>query len=127
VIRETEVDGVQTLLVPAKGPIRAGLTFRVGLADETLPYTGITHLTEHLALFRHGVRDYHYNGVTTTSTTTFHLEGSADDVVAFLEGVCRSLADLPVDDVVADAGWRRLDRRCPRRRRGRSGGRFRTD
>jgi zinc protease len=96
VITETEVDGVQTLLASANGPIQAGLTFRVGLADKALPRTGIAHLVEHLALFRHGLGDYHYNGATGAITTSFHLEGSADDVVAFVDGVCRSLADLPV-------------------------------
>ena len=47
-IRETEVDGVPTLLAPRNGPLAAGLTFRVGQADETLATAGITHLLEHL-------------------------------------------------------------------------------
>src|SRR5947199_907803 len=92
-MRETEIDGVQTLLVPAGGPLRAGLTFRVGLADETLPYTGVTHLVEHLVLPDQEPHGYRADRMVTTS---FDVEGSADDVVAFLDRVCRSLADLPM-------------------------------
>jgi hypothetical protein len=97
VITETEVDGVPTLLAPTSGPMHAGLTFRVGRADETLASAGITHLVEHLALFRHGLSDYHYNGATGTVVTHFHMQGSEDDVVAFLTGVCDSLLELPFD------------------------------
>ena len=94
-IRETEVDGVPTLLAPTSGPMHAGLTFRVGCADETLATAGITHLLEHLALFQHGLSDYHYNGATGTVVTHFHMQGSEEDVVAFLTGVCDSLLELP--------------------------------
>jgi predicted Zn-dependent peptidase len=97
VIQETEVDGVQTLLAPTSGRLHAGLTFRVGRADETLATAGITHLLEHLALVRHGLTDYHFNGATDAVVTHFHMQGSEDDVVRFLSGVCDSLADLPVD------------------------------
>lgn len=96
-IRETEVDGVPTLLAPASGPMRAGLVFRVGQADETLANRGITHLVEHLALHRKGLTDYHYNGITGQTTTMFHLQGSPEDVVAFLTGVCGELGNLPFD------------------------------
>jgi hypothetical protein len=42
------------LIAPGPGPLSAGLVFRVGQADETLAWSGITHMVEHLALFRHG-------------------------------------------------------------------------
>jgi zinc protease len=96
-ISQLEVDGVPTLFVPYAGPTIAGLTFRVGQADETLPYRGITHLLEHLALHGRGLTDYHYNGSTGAVATTFHLQGGEDDIVAYLEGVCGSLLDLPLD------------------------------
>jgi hypothetical protein len=95
--RETEIDGVPTLIAPMAGPMHAGLIFRVGRADETLARGGITHLVEHLALFGHGLTDYHYNGTTGVTVTHFHMHGSEGDVVAFLTGVCRSLGELPVD------------------------------
>jgi zinc protease len=97
VIKDTEVGGVTTLLAPTSGPMLAGLTFRVGRADEPLARSGITHLIEHLALHHLGMADYHFNGATGVTVTTFHTQGSADDVAAFLTGVCTALADLPID------------------------------
>jgi zinc protease len=94
-LRETEVDGVRTVLAPVDGPLRAGLTFRVGRADETLARAGITHLLQHLVLSRHGVGDPHRHGDTGPVTTQFHLRGSPAEVVAFLAGVCGALADPP--------------------------------
>lgn len=103
-IYQTEVDGVPTLLAPSDGPMRAGLVFRVGIADETLPTTGITHLVEHLALYRHGVADYHYNGLTSATETHFHVQGSPDDVVTYLSGVCEGLARLPMERLEIEKG-----------------------
>ncbi|GAA4922791.1 M16 family metallopeptidase [Actinoplanes utahensis] len=96
-ITELAVDGVPVLLAPTTGPMHAGLAFRVGLADEPLARRGITHLVEHLALHSIGVADYHYNGATTTEFTFFHMQGAEADIVAFLNGVCRALTDLPMD------------------------------
>ncbi|GIF69469.1 hypothetical protein Ais01nite_75040 [Asanoa ishikariensis] len=108
-IRETEVDGVRTLLSPKSGPLAAGLTFRVGRADETLATGGITHLLEHLALHHRGLSDYHYNGATGSVVTHFHLQGSADDVVPYLTGVCDALANLPVDRLELEKGILRTE------------------
>jgi predicted Zn-dependent peptidase len=91
------VDGVPALLAPSSGPTHAGLTFRVGQADETLARRGITHLVEHLTLHHLGMADYHYNGATGDVITTFHLQGSDDDVTAFLSAVCDSLVSPPLD------------------------------
>ncbi|GAA0259123.1 insulinase family protein [Cryptosporangium japonicum] len=95
-IKETEVDGVPTLIAPVNGPMSAGLVFRVGYADEVLARAGITHLIEHLALFDTGQADYHYNGRTGAAFTEFHLRGREHDVVSFLTGVCTSLGALPM-------------------------------
>ncbi|MGC9665563.1 M16 family metallopeptidase [Planosporangium sp. 12N6] len=92
-----EVDGVPTLVAPTSGPMRAGLVFRVGRADETLARGGITHLVEHLAMYRHGLTDYHYNGITGTVVTHFYTQGNEDDVVSFLTGVCDGLTNLPFE------------------------------
>ena len=93
----TEVDGVPTLLAPRAGSqVAAGLVFRVGWADETLPTRGITHLVEHLALHHHGGGDLHYNGATADGFTHFHVEGSPEHVVEYLNGVCSSLVALPM-------------------------------
>ncbi|MGW1775302.1 M16 family metallopeptidase [Streptomyces sp. NPDC002104] len=96
-ITETSVDGVPTLLAHRPGPVTAGLFFRVGRADETLATSGITHLVEHLALYRHGLSDLHYNGATAAAHTHFHVTGTPTDVVEYLNGVCAALRDLPMD------------------------------
>ncbi|MFF0721978.1 M16 family metallopeptidase [Micromonospora sp. NPDC003816] len=94
-IAHLDTDGVPTLLAPTGGPMRAGLTFRVGTADETLARHGITHLLEHLALAPLGSADHHFNGATGPVFTTFHMQGSEQDVATFLTAVCAHLADLP--------------------------------
>jgi hypothetical protein len=93
---QLDVDGVPTLLGPTTGPTRAGLVFRVGTADETLARRGITHLVEHLALHSAGVTDLHYNGVTGAEYTSFHSEGTPEEVAGFLAEVCSSLRSLPI-------------------------------
>lgn len=95
-IKHLEVDGVPTVLAPTAGTMHAGLAFRVGRADETLARGGITHLIEHLVLHPLGLADYHYNGVTGTVLTNFHMQGSESDVAGFLTGVCATLTDLPM-------------------------------
>ena len=108
-IQETEVDGVQTLLAPGSGPLMAGLTFRVGRADETLATAGLTHLLEHLTLFHHGLSDYHYNGATGSVVTHFHMQGSEEDVVKYLVGVCAALGNLPLDRLETEKGILRTE------------------
>ncbi|WP_229073898.1 insulinase family protein [Actinoplanes sp. DH11] len=95
-ITQLEVGGVPAVLAPTTGPMHAGLVFRVGFADEPLARRGITHLVEHLALHSFGVADYHYNGATGVEYTFFHMQGAEDDIVAFLNGVCAALGDLPM-------------------------------
>ncbi|MFH8881485.1 M16 family metallopeptidase [Streptomyces californicus] len=103
-ITETEIDGIPTLLAPTSGggPVTAGLFFRVGAADETLATAGLTHLVEHLALHRHGVSDLHYNGSTAATHTHFVVSGTAEEIVAYLNGVCASLRDLPVERLATE-------------------------
>ncbi|NUO60525.1 MAG: insulinase family protein [Hamadaea sp.] len=96
-IEFTEVDGVPTLVAPTAGPWHAGLVFRVGRADETLARSGLTHVLEHLVLFPLGLTDYHYNGSTGSTVTSFHTTGSEEDVAAFLHQVCSGLAAPPMN------------------------------
>ncbi|MFJ9725178.1 insulinase family protein [Streptomyces sp. NPDC101209] len=96
-VAHTTVDGVPALFAPRPGPLTAGLLFRVGRADETLPTTGVTHLVEHLALHRLGLSDLHYNGATADAYTLFHVTGDEDEVVTYLNGVCAALRDLPLE------------------------------
>ncbi|WP_141206522.1 M16 family metallopeptidase [Streptomyces griseorubiginosus] len=95
-VRHTTVHGIPALYAPSTGrQITAGLAFRVGHADETLPTAGITHLVEHLALHHLGLSDLHYNGATASTYTLFHVTGDEDEVVTYLNGVCAALRDLP--------------------------------
>ncbi|KUO21101.1 M16 family metallopeptidase [Streptomyces dysideae] len=96
-IAHTTTQGIPTLYAPRQGEITAGLFFRVGRADETLATSGITHLVEHLALHRLGLSDLHYNGATANTYTLFHVTGSEEEVVAYLNSVCAALRDLPLD------------------------------
>ncbi|WP_030317273.1 M16 family metallopeptidase [Streptomyces sp. NRRL B-3229] len=96
-VRRTTIHGIPTLFAPSSDrQITAGLTFRVGHADETLPTRGITHLVEHLALHHLGLSDLHYNGATASTYTLFHVTGDEDEVVTYLNGVCAALHDLPM-------------------------------
>ncbi|RSM48862.1 insulinase family protein [Amycolatopsis balhimycina DSM 5908] len=92
-----DVDGIPAVAAKRAGPLTAGLIFRVGRADETLATAGITHLVEHLALHRFGLGDYHFNGATAPDHTYFEMQGSESEVVSFLEAVCASLGNLPMD------------------------------
>ncbi|GAB4085805.1 hypothetical protein GCM10028784_24350 [Myceligenerans cantabricum] len=89
-------DGVPVLYAPwRENQVTGGLVFRVGQADETLATRGLTHLVEHLALFDQNLTDTHHNGVTNDTTTMFHATGTLEEVVAYLNGVCAALRDLP--------------------------------
>ncbi|WGX96785.1 hypothetical protein [Nocardioides sp. L-11A] len=93
-----DVAGIPLLLAPpVDGRWAGGLTFRVGHADETLATSGITHLTEHLALHFSDPTKLHSNGMTGPSLTTFHASGTPDEVVTFLNRVAGALRDLPLD------------------------------
>ncbi|MDX2675719.1 M16 family metallopeptidase [Streptomyces soliscabiei] len=97
-ISHTTTDHIPTLYAPASGnEITAGLFFRVGRADETLATAGLTHLVEHLALHRLGLSDLHYNGATANAYTLFHVTGSEEEVVKYLNSVCAGLRDLPME------------------------------
>ncbi|OQR60257.1 peptidase M16 [Streptomyces maremycinicus] len=97
-VSHTTTQHIPTLYAPASGnEITAGLFFRVGRADETLATAGLTHLVEHLALHRLGLSDLHYNGATANAYTLFHVTGSEEEVVRYLNSVCAGLRDLPME------------------------------
>ena len=94
-----EADGIPVLLAPRDGNVGAGIVFRVGSAHETLATSGITHLVEHLALRGQLLSEAHLNGQTHADVTVFHVAGPAADAVAYLNDVCASLRDLPLDQI----------------------------
>jgi len=91
------IDGVPVIHIGAPGPVRAGLVFRVGSADETLPQRGLTHLIEHLVL--HGQLNpvENRNGSTGSTITQFIVSGTEEQVVAYLNHVCGALRELPTE------------------------------
>lgn len=91
-LRSTEVDGVPVYWVPGERRMRAGLWFRAGLADESLPAHGWLHLLEHLALHDRGSIRVPVNGYVSMLHTSFDVEGEPDDVAAFLQTVCQWLS-----------------------------------
>lgn len=104
-----EVDGVTTLLARREGPLTGGIVFRVGRADETLAMAGITHLVEHLALHRQTMADLHHNGETANTYTSFYATGTPEEVVAFLNGVCASLREVPLERLETEKGILRME------------------
>jgi hypothetical protein len=72
------------------------LLFGVGRMHEDLPMAGITHLVEHLALFRFARQPYDYNGFVDPVRTGFYASGRPDECVSFFESIQQNLADLPL-------------------------------
>ncbi|HMK09007.1 MAG TPA: hypothetical protein VK449_08270 [Anaerolineales bacterium] len=101
-IHWTEVDGVTALWTEGQPPLKAGLMFRTGRADETLITYGQTHLIEHLALSSMGHGAGRHNGLTGSLVTGFLVRGGPGDVSAFLLGVCQALQSLPADRLEAE-------------------------
>jgi predicted Zn-dependent peptidase len=97
-----EVDGVATVWAETAGPLRAGLLFRTGRADETLITAGHTHLIEHMTLSAMNANAQTSNGFVGGINTGFITIGSPEDVSTFLMGVCRALQSLPADRLEAE-------------------------
>lgn len=91
----TEIDGVTTIWVEAQGPLRGGLLFRTGRADETLVTAGQTHLIEHLTLSSISDPSHHNNGFVGGAITGFFTIGQPQAVSDFFARVCHTLQLLP--------------------------------
>ncbi|HEY8914286.1 insulinase family protein [Lacisediminihabitans sp.] len=97
ILHVERIDGVPVIHIGAPGPVRAGLVFRVGVADEALPQRGLTHLIEHLALYGHLTPVGNRNGSTGSTITQFIVSGTEEQVVAYLNHVCGALRELPTE------------------------------
>jgi zinc protease len=96
-VERAELDGVPVFWASAPETFSAGLIFRVGRADETLPTAGITHLVEHLALFPRGISPFMANGMVDHLRTVFFAQGTREEVLGFLIAVTDSIQALPLD------------------------------
>lgn len=101
-ITMTEVDGLRVVTAPTTGPTRGGIVFRVGWLDEPFACRGLTHLIEHLAMFRLGLTDFARNGQTAQRFTHFFCQGSPEQVTTCLRTVCGALGDLPLERLDAE-------------------------
>ncbi|MGY1735232.1 hypothetical protein [Geodermatophilus sp. SYSU D00684] len=103
-MQRTVIDGVPVFTAGGRERTTAALVFGVGLRDETFPTIEVTHLVEHLAMAALPRTHLRCNAVTDVDSTAFFATGRPDAVAAFLEGVCRALADLPTERLAAEAG-----------------------
>ena len=112
----TEIDNVTTVWAEAPGPLRAGLLFRTGRADETLITAGQTHLIEHLTLSSIHDPAQHHNGFVGEIITGFFTMGQPAHVTDFLAKVCDTIQAIPGDRLesekqvlAAESATRRYD------------------
>lgn len=98
----TEVDGVATVWADGPEPLRAGLLFRTGRADETLASAGQAHLIEHMAMSMTSGRVEQSNGFVGGTVTGFVTIGRPEEVSTFLAGICDALGSLPEDRLEAE-------------------------
>ncbi|MBE1878726.1 insulinase family protein [Myceligenerans pegani] len=89
-------EGVRLLRATRPGRTAAGLVFRVGSADETLPTSGITALIVAMAMRAAERPGLDLSGGVGPTTTQIQVSGSDERVTAALRDVSRALADLPL-------------------------------
>jgi predicted Zn-dependent peptidase len=97
-----EVDGVPVVWVQGQPPLAAALRFRVGVRDESLATSGITHLIEHLTMSTLGRRRYEHNASVDLTFTDFQVAGRPEIVVNHLADVCAGLRNLPMERVATE-------------------------
>src|SRR6267378_8182433 len=93
----TGVGGLPLYTVDAPGPRRAVLAFRVGRADETLAWAGLTHLVEHLALLPFKEQPFTYGGQVEGARTLFYAQGTDAQLREFIDRLGENLRGLPLD------------------------------
>ena len=108
-VHQDEVDGVPLLWADLPGVPRAGLSVRVGVADEPLVLRGISHLMEHLALHGLGRPGDHSNGHVDLTETSFHARAEPVELAAFLDRLTRQLGDPPTGRLEDERGLLRSE------------------
>lgn len=90
-----EIDGIGAYIGNRSGPVVAGLTFRVGVADETPLERGMTNLVAELAAIDVDAVEFEVG----MAATTFVARGHAGEVTDALTAVCRALGTFGDDDL----------------------------
>lgn len=101
-IHQTEIDGVPVFWADVPGPMVGMLMFGIGRAHEPAAMSGITHLTEHLALTPLAKLQHPYNGSVEGVFTNFHASGNADELGAFFGNATANLSALPLDRLLTE-------------------------
>ena len=101
-MQQTQVDGVPVFWRQGPEPLTATLAFLVGRRDESFVQGGITHLVEHLVMRALGKSHLDTNASVDLGGTFFTATGRPAAVGAFIENVCRTLADLPVEALAVE-------------------------
>lgn len=103
-VHRTEIDGVPVFWVDTPARLHAELVFGVGLADETMLTTGVTHLVEHLVMRQLGELPHAANAGVGVGTTSFEASSSPPVVAEHLRRLCRALAEPDMGQLDIEAG-----------------------
>ncbi len=96
-LHRTEVDGVSCIWAEGKSDdLLAALLFRVGVADESMRVSGVSHLVEHLALPSSPVSGVDFNGTVDMLTTLCWVRSRPERALDLIAQVASSLADPPL-------------------------------
>jgi hypothetical protein len=98
-VHRTELGGIPMFWSDAPGRFMGLVVFRAGRSDETLPWSGVCHLVEHLALPTEYPRSLEFNGTVDTLTTAFWALGPRERVLEFLAQLVSSLGALPLERI----------------------------
>ncbi len=91
-----DIDGVPVHYFPSDDEIcQATLVFGVGVRNETAPTQGMLHAIEHLVMHEARLTPIAVDGSVDVTQTQFTATGSPPLVRAFLETICRALAEPP--------------------------------
>ncbi len=96
-LHRTEVDGVSCVWAEGKADnLLAALLFRVGSADESMRFHGVSHLIEHLALPEGPISGVDYNGTIEMLTSLCWVRARPEHALDLIAQIASSLADPPL-------------------------------
>ena len=97
-------DGVPVFWTPEAPRTAGALMFRAGSSDEGVTTRGITHLVEHLSLYKLGFEPtYERNGFVDGTHTVYWASGTPQQIVSFLRHVSHAVSQLPLDRLEAES------------------------
>ncbi|MFD3675410.1 hypothetical protein [Streptomyces sp. NPDC058613] len=115
-MQRTQTDGVPVFSILEGDGLLAGVALRFGCGtrDETFRTMGVTHLVEALVMDRLAAVDQaDFGSFFSLDETRFHGYGTLDEAARFLEAVCRTLSDLPLDRLEHVAGRLDIEQAAP--------------